>query len=89
MAILAVSESGLPALRVLGNHGKSPEAESASFKGTIDRLSHWLPLEKLRETQKITTRADIRVDSSNKTIPPSAEPLDEEDERIEFSTKPE
>jgi hypothetical protein len=35
------------------------------------------------------TRADIRVDSNNKTIPPSTEPLDEEDERIEFSTKPE
>jgi hypothetical protein len=35
------------------------------------------------------TRADIRVDSNNKTIPPYAEPLDEEDEQIEFSTKPE
>jgi hypothetical protein len=31
-------------LRALMNHGKSAEAESASFKGTIDRLSHWLPL---------------------------------------------
>jgi hypothetical protein len=30
-------------LRALMNHGKSAEAESASFKGTIDRLSHWLP----------------------------------------------
>ena len=31
-------------LRALMNHGKSAEAESASFKGTIDRLNHWLPL---------------------------------------------
>jgi hypothetical protein len=31
-------------LRALMSHGKSSEAESASFKGTIDRLSHWLPL---------------------------------------------
>ena len=31
-------------LRALMNHGKSAEAESASFKGTIDRLNHWLPI---------------------------------------------
>ncbi len=31
-------------LRALMNHGKSAGAESASFKGTIDRLNHWLPL---------------------------------------------
>lgn len=31
-------------LRALMNHGKSAGAESASFKGTIDRLNHWLPI---------------------------------------------
>ncbi len=31
-------------VRALMSHGKSPEAESASFKGTIDRLNHWLPI---------------------------------------------
>ncbi|NJM36636.1 MAG: IS4 family transposase [Akkermansiaceae bacterium] len=31
-------------LRALMNHGKSMDAESASFKGTIDRLNHWLPI---------------------------------------------
>ena len=31
-------------LRALINHGKSAGAESASFKGTIDRLNHWLPI---------------------------------------------
>jgi hypothetical protein len=30
-------------LRALMSYGKSAEAESASFKGTIDRLSHWQP----------------------------------------------
>lgn len=31
-------------LRALMHHGKSAGAESASFKGTIDRLNHWLPI---------------------------------------------
>jgi hypothetical protein len=31
-------------LRALMNHGRSAGTESASFKGTIDRLNHWLPV---------------------------------------------
>jgi hypothetical protein len=31
-------------LRALMNHGRSAGTESAGFKGTIDRLNHWLPV---------------------------------------------
>lgn len=31
-------------LRALMSHGRSAGTESASFKGTIDRLNHWLPI---------------------------------------------
>jgi hypothetical protein len=31
-------------LRALMIHGKMPGSEGASFKGTIDRLNHWLPM---------------------------------------------
>ena len=31
-------------LRALMMHGKTSDGEGASFKGTIDRLNHWLPI---------------------------------------------
>jgi Transposase DDE domain len=40
-------------VRGLMNHGKSLETESASFKGTIDRLNHWLPIVLSAATAKL------------------------------------
>ena len=66
-------------LRALKNHGKSAEAESASFKGPIDRLIHWLPLvlsaasAKLRK-QLVTDLAELVAEDQVPNRPFRREP---------------
>ncbi len=42
--------------RALMHHGKSVATESASFKGTIDRLNHWQPIVLCASSAKLRKR---------------------------------
>lgn len=43
-------------LRALMSHGKASADEGASFKGTIDRLNHWLPAMQSASSTKVRKR---------------------------------